>query len=225
MSESTNNSTQTLKIAPVPTLRRLPVYLDLLKRLQQAETENVSCTRIANELDILPIQVRKDIEITGIRGTPRIGYSVAEMIRAIEAFLGWDNTHHAFLVGAGHLGSAIMGYQGFRENGLEIVAAFDIDAAIIGTSIHGIRVLPLSKLSDLARRMKIKIGIITVPAQAAQSAADLMTDAGIKAIWNFAPAHLNVPPNIILQNEHLAASFAILSQRLTADANTTKEQK
>jgi redox-sensing transcriptional repressor len=144
-----------------------------------------------------------------------VGYPVTELLAAIDHFLGWDNTTDAFLVGVGNLGRALLGYRGFAENGLRIQAAFDTDPVKLGTEIHGCRVLPLEKLSNLALRMHIQIGIITVPAEAAQGVADCMVEGGIRAVWNFAPAILKTPEAVFVENEHLSSSLAVLSRRLT----------
>jgi redox-sensing transcriptional repressor len=202
------------KATPGPTLRRLATYHHFLKRLEGIGREVVSCTHIAQELRLDPTQVRKDIEMTGIVGKAKVGYDVAHLVRAIEEFLGWNNTTDAFLVGAGAMGTALLGYEGFRNLGLNIVAAFDAHEAKIGTEIHGKTVLAIEKLPDLARRMHIRIGIITVPGEAAQKVADMMLEGGVKAIWNFAPVPVNVPEEIILENVHLSSSLAVLSSKL-----------
>ncbi|MGE5609190.1 MAG: redox-sensing transcriptional repressor Rex [Bacillota bacterium] len=202
------------KGVPEPTLRRLPLYHRYLKSLQEQERAFVSCTHIGAELGLDPTQVRKDIEVTGAVGRPKVGYSVPELVLAIEQFLGWDNINEAFLVGAGSLGAALLGYTRFQQCGLNIVAAFDTDPAKIGREIHGKYVLALEKLPDLLERMHIRIGIITVPAPAAQQVADLMVGAGVRAIWNFAPVRLRVPDQIIVHNEDLYCSLAALSQKL-----------
>lgn len=206
-----------IRVAPEPTLRRLPLYHRYLKALQEGVEEgaSVSCTQIAASLGLDPTQVRKDIEVTGIVGRPRVGYTVGELITAIENFLGWDNVREAFLVGAGNLGIALLGYRKFAECGLEIVAAFDGDGRKVGRVVHGKHVLPMEKLVDLMRRMHVRIGIITVPAEGAQAVADLLVEGGVRAIWNFAPVQLSVPEDVIVRNEDLYCSLAALSQRLS----------
>lgn len=200
--------------APEPTLRRLPGYHRFLKRLQGQGRPAVSCTHIADDLDLDPTQVRKDLAVTGIVGRPKVGYEVPALIAAIEHFLGWDSTTEAFLVGAGSLGTALMGYEGFREHGLSIVAAFDVDEAKIGGEVHGKRVMPLFKLANLAHRMHVHLGIITTPAEGAQQVADLMVEGGIRAVWNFAPVPLKVPEGVIVENVQLSSSLAVLSSKL-----------
>jgi len=160
--------------------------------------------------------VRKDLQTTGIVGKPKVGYYIPALIEAIEHLLGWDNVTDAFLVGAGNLGAALMGYEGFREHGLNIVAAFDVDPRKVGRMLHDKQVLHLDRFADLAARMHIHIGIITVPEQYAQEVADLMVLSGIKAIWNFAPADVHVPAGVIVENVRLSASLAVLSTRLAA---------
>ena len=116
-------------------------------------------------------------------------------------------------MGVGRLGRALISYKGFDRYGLKIVVAFDEDDSIAGMSIGETPVFPVSKLTDLCRRLGVHIGIVTVPAPFAQSVCDMLIDAGILAIWNFAPVHLNVPEEIIVQNENMAASLAVLSKR------------
>ncbi|MGD9950701.1 MAG: redox-sensing transcriptional repressor Rex [Desulfobulbus sp.] len=204
-----------LKGAPEPTLRRLPLYYRLLKQLREAGRTGVSCTIIGTELKLDATQVRKDIEMTGTVGRPKVGYEINELIGAIERFLGWDVTTEAFLVGAGNLGEALLGYPGFSECGLSIVAAFDVDSNKCHRVIHGKHVLHISTLTELMRNMRVHFGIITVPASEAQQAADLLVEGGALAIWNFAPVKIHVPERIIVTNEDLYCSLAVLSQKMT----------
>ncbi len=204
-----------IKGAPEPTLRRLPLYYRFLKQLRETGRAGVSCTVIGKELKLDATQVRKDIEMTGTVGRPKVGYDINELICAIERFLGWDNTTEAFLVGAGSLGEALLGYPGFVECGLSVVAAFDVDPNKCNRVIHGKHVRHVSKLPGLMRRMRVRFGIITVPAAEAQHATDLLVEGGVLAIWNFAPAKIKVPERIIVTNEDLYCSLAVLSQKMT----------
>ena len=200
--------------ASEPTLRRLPTYRRFLEQLHHQGRAFVSCTHIAADLGLDPTQVRKDLAATGIVGKPKVGYQVPMLIAAIDSFLGWDNATEAFLVGAGSLGTALIGYEGFREHGLNVIAAFDVDESKIGEKVRGRAVMPLFKLPNLAQRMHIHLGIITTPAESAQQAADLMIEGGIRAIWNFAPVTLKVPRSVIVENVQLASSLAVLSSKL-----------
>ena len=203
---------------PIPeaSLRRLPQYHHFLIELEAKGATSVSCTTIGLALRCVPVQVRKDLQFTGITGKPKTGYSVTELIQSIESFLGWNKVNEAFLVGAGNLGTAIPGHERFSKYGLRIVAAFDADPAKVGTQIHGKEVLSLDKLVDLAQRLSIHLGIITAPVEAAQSVADEMVKAGMLAIWNFAPVRLKVPESIFVHNEDLYGSLASLSCKLAA---------
>jgi redox-sensing transcriptional repressor len=199
---------------PQPSLQRLPQYHHYLVELKAQGAVQVSCSTIGRDLNLGAVQVRKDLQYTGIIGRPKTGYFVDELIRSIETFLGWNNVNEAFLVGAGNLGTALLGHERFSRFGLQIVAAFDTDPLKIDMWIHGKAVLPLDKLADLAKRMSIHLGIVTTPADVAQTVADEMVGGGIQAIWNFAPVKLRVPPNIIVHNEDLYSSLASLSWKL-----------
>jgi len=201
---------------PTPSLRRLPQYLRLLRAWQQEGRQAVSCTHLAEALALDPTQVRKDLALCGVPGRPKTGYDLVELADGIAQFLGWNNTTEAFLVGAGNLGAALLGYEGFARQGLSIVAAFDTDPERIGSRLAGKQVLALARLPALAKRMHIRLGVLCVPAAAAAEAVAVMLDAGITAIWNFAPVRLSVPAGVIVEDVDLAQSLAVLSHRLAA---------
>lgn len=205
------------KTAGVPTIKRLPLYLRLLRRMKAEGEDYASGAVVARELGLDPIVVRKDLAITGAVGRPRLGFPMDEIISAIEDFLGWSNTSDAFLVGVGNLGRALLGYTGFEQHGMRIVAAFDTNPEIIGTQVHGKTVLDVKKLPEMARQMHVQIGVLTVTASVAQVVADAMVEGGIRAIWNFTPTTLSVPESVILQREELASSLAVLSHRLLVE--------
>lgn len=217
-------SDQPIRPVPLPTVRRLPAYLRLLYTLQTRGRDVVSCTHIADELGLVSIQVRKDLAAIGVVGRPKIGYQLPVLINAIRDFLGQNNVSEAFLAGAGSLGAALLGYEGFKEYGLNIVAGFDVDSAKIGIPIHGKEILPLEKLPDLAQRMHVLIGILTVPAAVAQDVANLMVLSGMRAIWNYTPVELEVPDIVIVEDVKLAASLAVLSSRLAASLRRSPAQ-
>jgi len=202
------------KVVKLPTIRRLPSYLHLLKELHSKGLDYVSGTFLGRELDYEPIQVRKDLAITGVVGKPGVGFYIPELIQGIENFLNWDNTTDAVLVGAGSLGTALLGYEGFKKYGLNIVAVFDANPSKVGQTIHGRTVFPMDKLIDLVERMHIHIGIITVPAFAAQKVADMLVESGIRGIWNFTPTKVQVPEEVTVQNEDLSSGLAVLSVKM-----------
>ena len=154
-------------------------------------------------------------------GRPKVGYLRAGLIDDIEQFLGYDNTTDAVLIGAGKLGLALMGYGGFEAYGLNILAAFDSKPFADKTE-DGKPVYPIGQLESFCRVNKVLMGIITVPAAHAQSVCDQLIACGIKAIWNFAPTHLEVPSNILVQNENMATSLAVLSMHLQAQMKEKK---
>lgn len=199
----------------LPTLRRLPKYLMLLQSLEQQRVIYVSTTLIAHELGIEAIQVRKDLEVTGVVGKPKVGFVVSDLIQGIIRFLNWDNRREAFLIGVGALGSAILGYQGFREFGLDIIAGFDNDPRKIGKTIHGIEILDIVKLGNLIERMKVRLAVLTVPAAFAPEIAGIMIFSGIKAIWNFAPCHIKAREGVVIENVSLSQSLGVLTHRLS----------
>lgn len=203
-----------VKATPEPTLRRLPRYLYFLKNLREEGVKQVSSTFIASTLGLDPTQVRKDIEYTDVVGKPKKGFETGELIKAIESFLNWNNQTDAFLVGVGNLGTAMLGYGNFKKYGLNFVAAFDTDEEKLGKEVYGVEVFGLDKLVDLGIKKKINIGVLTTPATAAQEVADRFVEAGIKAIWNFAPIQLKVPENVIVENAQLTQSLALLSRKL-----------
>ncbi len=206
-----------ITVAPLPTVRRFPSYLRVLEKLKEEGFEFASATEIAKLLKQKPIQVRKDLACSGVTGKPKVGFNIVELQKGIRTFLGWEKVSDAFLVGAGALGSALMGYDGFRENGLEIVAAFDADQSLAGTELHGKMIFPMEKLADLVTRMGIQIVILTVPRDRAQEVADLLVEAGVKAIWNFAAPYISVPDSVVVQNENIASGLAVLSVKLAKE--------
>lgn len=199
----------------VQTLRRLPDYLHYLQGLDLNIEKYVSAATIAGSLRLHEVQVRKDLAaVSPNSGKPRAGFEITQLIQGIENHLGYHSVDEAVLVGAGKLGQALLSYEGFRDAGLSIVAAFDTDTAMHHTSLDGKYVFPMDKLVNLCQRMKIHIGIITVPAANAQEVCDLLLEGGVLAIWNFAPVNLKVPEDVYLRNENMAASLAMISQYL-----------
>ena len=202
-------------------LKRLPGYLSYLKSLPEDPAAYISATALANALGMGEVQVRKDLAAVSEGGRPKVGYLRSSLIDDIEQFLGYDNTTDAVLIGAGKLGQALLGYSGFEAYGLNILAAFDTQP-FANASDRGCPILPISQLEMFCRTNKVLMGIITVPAEFAQQVCDQLIACGIKAIWNFAPTHLDVPSNILVQNENMATSLAVLSMHLQAQMKEKK---
>ncbi len=196
-------------------LRRMPNYLKYLKSLRAAGVEHVTATAIAGQMGLNEIQVRKDLAAVSSRpGRPMIGFSVEQLVRDMGTFLALENVRDAVIVGAGALGSALMGYPGFAEYGMNIVAAFDSDPGKVGRLIHAKRVYAVGEMETICRRLGVLIGIIAVPAEDAEEAYRALRESGIRAVWNFAPVHLAERDGVLVQNESMTSSLAVLSVRL-----------
>lgn len=197
----------------VATIRRLPIYLDYLKAMEE-NTQYISATSLAAALGLGEVQVRKDLSSVCSSGRPRVGYHVAELREEIEKYLGYHNTNNAIIIGAGKLGCALLGYDGFSRYGLHILAAFDTAPEKVGRTESGKPIYDMKDLARFCREEQVHIGIITVPVTHAKEACDAALAGGILAIWNFAPVKLDVPAPVIIKNENMASSLAILSTRL-----------
>jgi redox-sensing transcriptional repressor len=193
----------------------MPYYLQYLNQLRQDGSTIVAAPAVAEALHLNEVQVRKDFaSVSSTKGLPKKGFPIEGLIMDMERCLGYHNVNQAVLVGVGSLGQSLMSYKGFAQYGLEIVLAFDNNAALVGQKICERHILSTSHLSDMCRRMGIHMGIITVPDTQAQIICDQLVAGGVLAIWNFAPVHLSTPPGILVQNENLAASMALLAKRL-----------
>ena len=191
-------------------LKRLPGYLSYLKGIPSDASPYISATSLAAALGMGEVQVRKDLAMVSDGGRPKIGYLRESLIEDISQFLGYDNTTDAILIGAGKLWQALLGYSGFGAYGLNILAAFD-EKPFAEKTDEGRPVFPMDKMENFCKTNKVLMGIITVPAAHAQDVCNMMIQCGIKAIWNFAPVHLDVPSNILVQNENMATSLAVLA--------------
>ena len=197
------------------TIARMPLYLHFLQEEKSKGAQYISSSVIAQNIAVSSVLVRKDLALVSSQaGRPRLGFEIHRLIVDIEKFLGYDTLSDAIVVGAGGLGRAFLGYEGFKSNGLNIVAAFDVSEKLIGTEVSGKRILPLAEMESFVKEHNIKLGIITVPKTAAQEVLNKMVGAGIQAVWNFAPAPLRAPKEIVLKTEDLAASLAMLAGKL-----------
>lgn len=201
-------------------MKRLPGYLSYLKSIPEGTSPYISATSLAAALNMGEVQVRKDLAMVSNGGRPKIGYLRESLIEDISQFLGYDNTTDAILVGAGKLGQALLGYSGFAAYGLNILAAFDANP--VENTTEGRAIYPMEQLESYCRTNKVLMGIITVPGQYAQEVCDRLIACGIKAVWNFAPTHLDVPAEILVQNENMATSLAVLSMHLQAQMKDKK---
>ena len=197
------------------TFRRMPVYLRCLYEMQDGGKEYVSSVALAKAVFENPSVVKKDLSyVIKKEGKPKVGHKVQDLINDIEEFLGYDNTHDAILVGVGKLGQALLGYTGFDEWGLKIVAGFDVNSEIVGKTINGKDIIHMDEMASEIVKRNIKMAVLTVPQEYAQGIANELIKAGIQAIWNFTPCHLSVPKTVALKNENMASSLAVLSRPL-----------
>lgn len=194
------------------TLGRLPNYLQYIKLLRENGNEYVSATSIAKSLSLGEVQVRKDLNAVSGAGRPKIGYAVEDLIKSIERTLGCDDVTKAVIVGAGKLGRALLNFDGFSEYGVEISAAFDTVPVKRDDVLKPI--LPMSEFGSYCKDNDIRIGVITVNENAAQSVCDLMVANNIEAIWSFTPQKLDVPEKVLVKQVNLALSLAHLNNQL-----------
>lgn len=199
------------KVIPKSVMERLPVYLHYLNTLKNDNTEYISATKISNALSLGEVLVRKDLAMVSGTGKPKLGYLKEELLMHLKEVLGTTSFTKAVIVGAGHLGLALMEYDGFLEFGCKIVRAFDSDEKKIDSKM----IFPIDQLKSFCLENNVKIGIICVPEKYAQEISEKLIDAKIEGIWNFAPINLIVPNGIYVKNENMAASLAVLSSKIS----------
>ncbi|MGI6451336.1 MAG: redox-sensing transcriptional repressor Rex [Desulfitobacteriia bacterium] len=204
---------KTLKI-PEATIMRLSVYSRYLTEVDRRGIITISSGDIAEGVGVSPAQVRKDLAYFGEFGIRGVGYNVKDLHRNILKILGLSSEWSVCLVGLGNLGLALTTYRGFRERGFVITSIFDNDPAKIGMVIDGVEVMPVEMIEEVVAERHTQIGAITVPAAAAQNIADKLVKANIKAILNFAPVVLNVPPEVELRNVDLSVNLEVLTFNL-----------
>lgn len=195
-----------------PALGRIPMYLRFLRGLPLS-IENISSTVIAKELGLGEVQVRKDLGALCGSGKPKVGYQRKELIESLEKFMTGDKVE-AVIVGAGRLGKALLDYSGFEDFGISVLAAFDKKAQEDTVSEGGKPILPMTEFSDFCKAHKVGIGIIAVPADAAQSVSNLFYENGVRLMWCFAPCQLYKPADAVIQYENLALSLAHLKMQI-----------
>lgn len=211
-----NHITQIEFKVPEPTLRRLPWYLAYAKLVLKNGETYISSTQIAKNIAVDASMVAKDLSFVHVAGRTRVGYDVKELVEVLDAFLGFTNSHKAFLFGVGSLGGALMHDNGLEQFGLEIVAGFDVKYELTGTNINKIPIHHIDRFPELQRQTEVNIGVLTVPVDRAQSVSELMIAGGIQAIWNFTPYRIRVPENIVVQNTSIYAHLAVMFNRLNA---------
>lgn len=206
--------TKRIEQIPKKVIKRLSLYVRVLRNLEMNKTATVSSQALAESLGFTSAQVRKDLACFGQFGVPGVGYSVSDLLKNLERILGTDREVRVAIIGAGNLGSALMSYAGFARHGVRIVMAFDTDIHKIGTERGGVWIFSMDSLEERLQAAQIDIVILTVPAEVAQQVVDRVVAAGVSGILNFVPAHLRVPPHVRIQYVDLAIEIESLSYYL-----------
>lgn len=203
---------------------RVPIYLTISRRLLDEGAKYITAPQISDITGINVETVKKDLsQICKTPGNPKLGRDAETMVEEILEFGVYTKLTNAIIIGVGHLGRALLNYSGFGEWGLHIAAGFDRNSDLVGTKIEDKPIYEINDLSKVIKETNAEIAIITVPKEYAQQLVDFAIAAGIKAIWNFAPTHINVPDDVILQNENMASSLSLLNYNLKA--SKTKKRK
>ncbi len=199
---------------PDTVINRLTLYHCILVDYIKNEVQTITSSAIASLLRIDDSQVRKDISLLKNTGKSRVGYDVLELKNSIERTLGFERPKNAFIVGAGNLGMALANYNNFTDYGLNVAALFDNDKNKIGKRVQNKEIYNISELPNLADKLNIEMAILTVPMQAAQKTVDFLVQSNIKYIWNFSPAVLVVPDDVMVWNENLMGNFLQFSYKI-----------
>jgi redox-sensing transcriptional repressor len=193
-------------------LARMPVYLNYIKTLPES-TKNISATKIASALGLGEVSVRKDLAKVSDGGRCKLGYPCKELIHDIETFLGIKKSLDAVAAGKTDLLQMLLTFEGFENVGLNVLAAFDINASESG-SMGEKPIYPMEKLKSFCKEKDVSIGIIMSTVEDAQEICDQLVESGVEGIWNFTPVHLKVPDHVVLQNESFTASITKLRMQL-----------
>ncbi len=195
-------------------IRRIPMYLFYLKSVQSKGGNYITAPVMGRILDIDPTQIRKDFAEIKIKGKTKIGYELDITIKKIEFFLGYHIHREAFIIGVGNIGTALVNFKGFYNEGIEIIKGFDIDSNKIGSKINGVNIYDIKTIKYHFNKTPIDVAIISVPNEQAQEVINEMVEIGIKAFWNFTTMPLSVPNDIIIENTCIDSSLAMIKWKL-----------
>lgn len=199
------------KPVPEATVARLPLYLQVLVEAADAGTITLSSDDLAQAAGVNSAKVRKDLSFLGTYGTRGVGYRVAELTSEISQVLGLTDDRPVVITGIGNLGRALASYDGFARRGFRVDALVDADPVKVGTMVGEHRIESIDRLDRLVRERGISIAVVATPAEHAQGVADAVVAAGITAILNFAPVHLDVPDHVTVRTVDLSTELQILS--------------
>lgn len=206
------------RAVPEATVARLATYLRVLSTLADRGITTVSSDELAVAAGVNSAKLRKDLSFLGSYGIRGVGYDVDTLIEQISRTLGLTVHRSVALIGIGNLGQALAGYAGFASRGFHIAALIDADPARVGTTVHGLTVHDIAELETIVADDEVAIGVLAVPASAAQDVCDRLVSAGVTSILNFAPVVLSVPAHVDLRKVDLAAELQILSFHETRKA-------
>ena len=195
-------------------VERLYSYYLLTMHAKDDGATHISSRQLAENLLIGDTQVRKDMAAINLAGQPKRGYEIEATLVALRSAMGLNQMHHAVLCGAGNLGCALLEYSRFGEFGFKVVGAFDINPDTVDKIVATTRIMHVDHLEQVIQLFKVEIGILTVNVWAAQELCDRMVACGIKAIWNFAPIHLQAPDDVLIRHEDFAGSLTVISHYL-----------
>jgi len=215
---------------PSAAVGRLSLYLRELQRLSESGVVSLNSSELATLIEVSPAVVRRDLAAIGAVGRRGVGYTIGDLVTAIGVVLGAETAWTVALVGVGSLGTALLRYRGLERQGFHIVAAFDADQRLVGTSIGGVPIFAAAEMSQKIRELKPQLAVIAVPAEAATTVASELADAGITGILNFAPATLKLPKEIGIVNVDLASemqrlAFTVTSRFVVGSASASENQK
>lgn len=197
-------------------IKRLPRYYRYLGELMEDGVERISSSELSNRMKVTASQIRQDLNNFGGFGQQGYGYNVKYLHSEIAKILGLDRTHHMIIVGAGNLGQALANYTQFEKQGFKLVGIFDVNPILKGVSVNGLEIRMVDELPEFIKKNQIEIATLTLPKSKALEMAKVLTDSGVKAIWNFAHTDLNlsVPTDVVVENVHLSESLMRLSYNL-----------
>ncbi len=198
-------------------VRRLPMYYRYLKELERNGVERISSRELGERMNLTASQIRQDINCFGGFGQQGYGYRICELRWHIGEILGLEREYNVIIIGAGNIGRAVANYDGFSKEGFHIRAIFDISPALFGMDVHGVPVQPMDQLKAWLSHNETDIAVLAVPAPNAQETADRLVEAGIHAIWNFAPVDLQLPESVVSNHVHLSDSLHILTYRMNEE--------
>lgn len=205
-------------------IRRLPRYYRYLDELHSRGIVRISSSTLGKRMGVTASQIRQDLSCFGEFGQQGYGYNIMELRAEIGHILGVDEQHRLIIIGAGHLGHALLQNFDFAQAGFQLDTAFDVAPAVVGTAINGVIIRPMSELDDYCAAFRPAVAVLTVPKSAAQEVSNRLVALGVQGIWNFTNVELAVDESVFVENVHFADSLLTLSYRISKDSSTDTEK-